>query len=86
MRMLLPLPLLCLMGVALAGPVSIPFQDCFNHSASTSQKFNVSTVYAQLLQDADLGDYLNLTVIGTSPQQIMGLVGTSLGMHPLVTL
>lgn len=86
MRTLLPLPLLCLIGVALADPVSIPFQDCSNESASLGQKFNVSTVYAQVLQDPDLGNYLNLTVFGTSPQPIIGLLDTSLGMHPLVVL
>ena len=74
------------MGVALADTASIPFQDCFSSSASVAQKFNVSTVYAQVLQDADLGSYLNLTVFGTSPQPILGLVGTSLGMRPSVTL
>jgi hypothetical protein len=66
------------MGVALAEPASIPFQDCFNSSANLTLKFNVSTVYAQVFQDADLGSYLNLTVFGTSPREIMGLVGTSL--------
>ena len=80
---LLPLSLLCLLDVALADPASIPFQDCFNDPSSLDQKFNVSTVYAQVLQNADLGNYLNLTVFGTSPQQILGLVNTSLGMRPV---
>ena len=80
---LLPLSLLCLLDVALADPVSIPFQDCFDQPGSLGQKFNVSTVYAQVLQNADLGNFLNLTVFGTSPQPILGLENTSLGMRPL---
>lgn len=83
---LLPLSLLCLLDVALADPASIQFQDCFNQPDSLDQKFNVSTVYAQVLQNADLGSYLNLTVFGTSPQRILGLMNTSLGMPPLVAL
>ena len=78
---LLPLSLLCLLDVALADPASIPFQDCFNQPDSLGQKFNVSTVYAQVLQNEDLGNYLNLTVFGTSPKPILGLVNTSLGMR-----
>ena len=83
---LLPLSLLCLLDVTLADPASIPFQDCFNQPDILDQKFNVSTVYAQVLQNADLGNYLNLTVFGTSPKPILGLVNTSLGMRPLVAL
>ena len=83
MWMLLPLSLVCLLDVTLADPVSIPFQDCFNQPNSLDQKFNVSTVYAQVLQNGDLGNYLNLTVFGTSPQPILGLENTSLGMRPL---
>jgi hypothetical protein len=83
---LLPLSLLCLLDIALADPAPIQFQDCFNQPDSLGNKFNVSTVYAQVLQNADLGNYLNLTVFGTSPQQISGLVNTSLGMRPLVAL
>lgn len=88
MRTLLPLPLLSLLGVVLADPASLPFQDCFNEPGSLGQKFNVNTVYAQVLQNADLGDYLNLTVLGTSPQDILGRVNnsTSLGMPPFVAL
>lgn len=88
MRTILPLSLLCLLGVALADPASIPFQDCFNDQASLDQKLNVSTVYAQVLQNTELGNYLNLTVFGTSPQQILGLVNTStsLGMPSLVAI
>lgn len=83
---LLPLSLLCLLDVTLADPASTPFQDCFNESDNFGQKFNVSTVYAQVLQNADMGNYLNLTVFGTSPLPILGLVNTSLGMRPLVPL
>ena len=81
---LLPVSLLCLLDIALADPASIPFQDCFNQPDALGVKFNVSTVYAQVLQNADLGNYLNLTVFGTSPQPILGLENTSLGMRPLV--
>ena len=73
---LLSLLLLLLPSVA-ADPATIPFQDCFDGSESVDQKFNVSTVYAQVLQNADFGNYLNLTVVGTSPQDIIGVTNDS---------
>ncbi|KAF8806230.1 hypothetical protein BYT27DRAFT_7141837 [Phlegmacium glaucopus] len=85
MRTLLPLSLLSLLAVVLADPASIPFQDCFDEPDSISQKFNVNTVYAQVLQNADLGNYLNLTVLGTSPQDILGRVNTSTSLATLFT-
>ena len=69
--------ILLLIPCTLADPATIPFQDCFDPSESISQKFNVSTVYAQVLHNDEWGKYLNLTVVGTSPQEILGLANGS---------
>lgn len=60
-----------------ADPATVPFQDCFDPGSNISQKFNVSTIYAQVLQDEVWGHYLNLTVLGESPEDILGLTNTS---------
>lgn len=60
-----------------ADPATVPFTDCLDSEASQAQKLNISTVYAQVLQNNDLGTYLNLTVLGQSPQTILGLANTS---------
>ncbi|KDR84119.1 hypothetical protein GALMADRAFT_86988 [Galerina marginata CBS 339.88] len=77
--------ILLLLPSATADPASIPFQDCFDESDSVNQKFNVSTIYAQVLQNAEFGRYLNLTVVGTSPQDIVGLTNTSTSLSTLFT-
>lgn len=79
-----------LLGVLLAFLVALPvghasptqptFTDCF--SGNNSLKLSVSTVYAQIADNAALGHHLNLTVIGQSPQEIIGLVN---GSHALGT-
>ncbi|KAF8165713.1 hypothetical protein B0H34DRAFT_690241 [Crassisporium funariophilum] len=89
MRTSLPSTLLYLLVALLpavaADPASIPFTDCFDEPESIDQKLNVNTVYAQVLQNADLGRYLNLTVIGTSPRDILGLANTSTSLSTLFT-
>ena len=64
-----------------AGPVSLPFEDCFSETRNAANKFNITTVYAQVLKDEVHGTFANLTVFGTSPSTIVGLTNesTSLG-------
>jgi hypothetical protein len=40
-------------------------------------KLAVDQVYGQVLTSAGLGTYLNLTVLGSSPQQIFGFADSS---------
>jgi hypothetical protein len=91
MRTLLsiPRPLLILLLFAAphirANPATLTPKDCF--SGNAVQKLNISTVYAQILDNDQMGTYLNLTVLGTSSQQILGLsnASTSLGeLYPRV--
>lgn len=61
-----------------ADPATVPFQNCFDPGSNSSHwRFNVSTIYAQVLQDEVWGHYLNLTVLGESPEDILGLTNTS---------
>ncbi|KAI0322495.1 hypothetical protein OF83DRAFT_1049176 [Amylostereum chailletii] len=64
-----------------AQPAVARFDDCFSGNATL--KLDISTVYAQITHSEGLGRHLNLTVIGTSGQQIVGLTDDS---HPLSTL
>lgn len=66
-----------LLGIigTVAQPASLQYQDCFS-SSNTSQKLNISTVYAQLLEfphDA----FLNFTILGETPQVILESSGGS---------
>ncbi|CCL98242.1 uncharacterized protein FIBRA_00236 [Fibroporia radiculosa] len=69
------LPFLCLSLLHLtypthAQPAQLQYQDCFSGS-NTSYKFNISNVYAQVLQ-RDTGDkYINFTILGETPQEIL---------------
>ena len=91
----LPLPLLVLVLSLLrypttvyADPATVPFTDCFD-SDNTTQRVNVSTVYAQVLQNNEWGNYLNLTLLGDAPQSIQGLMhnaGGSLCTSPCQVL
>lgn len=67
-----------------ANPATLTFKDCF--SGNVSQKFNISTVYAQILDTTQMGVYLNLTVLGVSPQQILGFTNTSTSLGELCLL
>ncbi|KAH6914675.1 membrane protein [Coprinopsis sp. MPI-PUGE-AT-0042] len=68
-----------------ADPAVVPFQDCFDEPDNVQNKLQVSTVYAQVLEDADEVHYLNLTVIGTSPSEIVGVTNTSNSLATLFT-
>ncbi|KAJ7937049.1 hypothetical protein B0H13DRAFT_2261477 [Mycena leptocephala] len=70
-------------GSALADPASIPFEDCF--SGNDSMKLTVDEVYGQVLTSSELGTYLNLTVIGNSPQDILGFTDSSSSLATLFT-
>lgn len=62
-----------------ADPASLPFDDCFSGN-NVSAKLTVDEVYAQVLTSAELGTYLNLTVIGNSAQTIFGFTNSSLSL------
>ncbi|KAJ7681206.1 hypothetical protein B0H17DRAFT_943289 [Mycena rosella] len=67
----------------LADPASLPFDDCF--SGNVSAKLTVDEVYGQVLTSEQLGTYLNLTVIGTSAQNISGFTDSSSSLATLFT-
>ncbi|PPQ63149.1 hypothetical protein CVT24_005789 [Panaeolus cyanescens] len=90
MRLQLPSTLLLfifslLPSAILADPANIPFTDCFDELDNIDQKLNVTTVYAQVLQNQEWGNYLNLTVLGTSPKDILGLANSSTSLATLFT-
>lgn len=58
------------LGGVLAQPAPLQFQDCFTGS-STDQKLNITNIYAQFFPDTDGQAYLNLTLLGTTPQTIV---------------
>ena len=61
-----------------ADPVSLPFTDCSDPRTNETLKFQVDTVYGQVLHSARWGHYLNLTVFGSSPTGILGQSNSSL--------
>lgn len=63
---------LWLLSPVFAQPASLVFQDCFSDSNAT-QKLQISTVYAQVLD----GGRLDLTVLGTAPVQIVRASNTT---------
>jgi len=77
----LPVGLLVLLASLCAGvaaePASLSFADCFNEPASLPQKLDVTNVYAQVLFNEEMGRYLNLVVMGNSPQELVGIIGNS---------
>ena len=64
-----------------AQPATLQFSDCFS-SSNTSEKLDVSTVYAQFIPHSAIGPYINFTVIGTSPQPIIAASG---GTNPVAS-
>ncbi|KAF7335259.1 Membrane protein [Mycena sanguinolenta] len=74
---------LLLLRPVLADPASLPFEDCF--SGNASMKLTVDEVYGQVLTSSQLGTYLNLTVIGSSPQEISGSADASTSLATLFT-
>ncbi|KAF7789345.1 hypothetical protein EIP86_000289 [Pleurotus ostreatoroseus] len=63
-----------------AQPASLQFNDCFTDS-NTTQKLNLSTVYAQVLPTSH-GTFLNFTIFGEAPQTILE---SSSGPDPVAT-
>lgn len=61
-------------------PATIGFQDCL--TGNTSQKLNVTTVYAQFLEHTPRGPYLNLTLLGENPQEV---IGASADVNPVAS-
>lgn len=53
-----------------AQPAAVQFRDCFSGS-NTTQKLNVSAVYAQLIPQDDGRANLNFTLVGSTPQVIV---------------
>lgn len=53
----------------IAQPAVVPFHDCF--AGNASQQLNVSTIYAQLFPHSSMGTYLNFTLLGDNPQEII---------------
>ncbi|KAF8076772.1 hypothetical protein FPV67DRAFT_1472632 [Lyophyllum atratum] len=82
--------LLALLGLlllprVLADPAIVQFTDCFDDDSNPALKLDISTVYAQVLDNDELGRHLNLTVLGTSPQEIQGFTNTSTSLATLFT-
>lgn len=73
--------LLCLAHFTLADPATLRFSDCAASNADVSRKFNVETVYGQVSTDGNNSSYLDLVVIGNTPETIVGYYdgGTKLG-------
>lgn len=61
-----------------ADPATLPFADCFAASNSNiDQRISVDFVYAQVLPNEEWGQYLNLTILGSSPQEVSGFTNQS---------
>ncbi|KAI0751064.1 hypothetical protein C8Q80DRAFT_1155260 [Daedaleopsis nitida] len=69
------------LSLTTAQPATIQYSDCFS-SDNTSQKVDVSTVYAQFFPTSPNGAYINFTVIGSTPEQILA---ASDGQNPVAT-
>lgn len=52
-----------------AQPAQLQYEDCFT-SSNTSLKFDISHVFAQVLEQSSGGRYMNLTVLGVTPEVI----------------
>ncbi|PCH40942.1 hypothetical protein WOLCODRAFT_137091 [Wolfiporia cocos MD-104 SS10] len=53
-----------------AQPAQLQYADCFWDS-NTTLKFDISQVYAQVLDEPSGGKYINFTVLGSTPQEIV---------------
>jgi hypothetical protein len=73
--------LLCLAHFTLADPATLRFSDCAAENTTVSRKFNVENVYGQVITDEYSNSYLDLVVIGNTPETIVGYYdgGTKLG-------
>ncbi|KAF8528841.1 hypothetical protein BU17DRAFT_36849 [Hysterangium stoloniferum] len=58
---------------------SLPFQDCSSSStaASTANRINISTIYAQITNPGSRARFLNLTLLGLSGAVILDVSNTS---------
>ncbi|KAJ7584349.1 hypothetical protein C8J56DRAFT_1005041 [Mycena floridula] len=61
----------------LADPATLSFNDCFDSTANVSQKMSISSVYAQIQEDAQNDMILRLSVLGNSPTNIVGFAPDS---------
>ncbi|KAM6496152.1 Transient receptor potential (TRP) ion channel domain containing protein [Amanita muscaria] len=84
-RSFIPLFLLLILPRVFAGPATVYFSDCFDQSANVTQKLNISTIYAQILQSDVWDHYLNLTLLGENPQGIINFANTSSSLSTLFT-
>lgn len=67
-----------LVGSARAQPATLSFQDCFQAAdGNVSEHMIISTVYGQIVGDDTAGRRLNITILGESPTEILGLSNTS---------
>ena len=73
--------LLSFFALTTAHPAVLQYSDCFS-STNTTQKLSISTVYAQFFPDGPNGAYLNFTVIGSTPEEI---VAASDGANPVAS-
>lgn len=70
--------------LVLADPATLAVDDCFDKAGNHSTKLNVSNVYAEVVHDDSLGTYLNLVIIGNSPQDIIGFSNDSTNLGQCV--
>ncbi|KAG7097414.1 hypothetical protein E1B28_004761 [Marasmius oreades] len=64
--------LLLFSNTVLSDPASLSFKDCFDSSrGNASQKVTISKVYGQVFKTFEDESYLNLTMIGSTPQEIL---------------
>jgi len=68
--------LLLILPTTFADPATLEFTNC-SQSSSTSQQFNITNVYAQILPSDTFSTYMNVTLIGESAQEIVGFSNTS---------
>ncbi|KAJ4478997.1 hypothetical protein J3R30DRAFT_3473201 [Lentinula aciculospora] len=67
-------------------PANLSFTDCFvPNGNNTAQKLSVSTVYGQVTKDDLPVQYLNLTVLGTTPAEIQNSANGSGELSTLFT-
>lgn len=63
-------------------PAVVQYTDCFTDKL-TDRKLNISTVYAQVIQEPGTRARLNFTLLGTTPQQILKSSGD--GANPVAS-
>ncbi|KAG7447646.1 uncharacterized protein BT62DRAFT_892081 [Guyanagaster necrorhizus] len=78
-------PFLLVLPNVLCAPADLTFDDCFDPNANVSEKLTVSNVYAQVLYNSSLHNYLDLVVIGETPVEIIGRSDSSLNLATLFT-